>query len=311
MPKWLRIVLSVLAVLIVVGGAAYYWLLVESGKPSGASYSLDIGKIRRMVGSTPGDKPERIEVERVAAFSFPATAIVAGDGWSQRDMPVFSYRLVYPETSAIIDTALDEELGAGNLVSFDAEAYARMVAAMKEASLIVITHEHMDHIGGLTVHPELAAILPSTRLTQEQVDHPERSAPAKFPDGALDGYAPLNYEDYSVVAPGVALVKAPGHSPGSQMVYVQLADGSEYLFIGDVAWHYRNIVTQRERARLVTQFFLKEDRTAVFGQLAALKALNEEEPEISIVPGHDGEIVGELIESGALAEGFTSASSAE
>src|SRR5690606_38980467 len=113
-----------------------------------------------------------------------------------------------------------------------------------------------------------------------------------------DGYEPLVYEQYEVLAPGVAVIKSPGHSPGSQMVYVQLADGSEVLFIGDVAWKYRNILVQRERARLVTQFFLKEDRSAVFGQLKALKDLSEAEPEISIIPGHDGEIVGNLVEAG-------------
>jgi len=32
-----------------------------------------------------------------------------------------------------------------------------------------------------------------------------------------------------------------------RMVHVKTADGSEFLFIGDVAWHFRNIEMQRER----------------------------------------------------------------
>ena len=311
MPKWLRTVFAVLAVLLVVLGAGYYWFVVESSMPKDANYAFDIREVRRMVAAVPGDKPEKIEVERIGSFSFPATAIVAGDGWAQRDMPVFSYRLIYPEQTVIVDTALNEELGGGNLVSFDEEAYARMNKAMSEASLIVITHEHMDHIGGITAHPDLPAVLQNTRLTVEQLSQPERRAPASFPEGALDGYEPLDYERYMVIAPGVVLIEAPGHSPGSQMIYVQEADGSEILFVGDVAWQYRNIVTQRERARLVTQFFLKEDRSAVFGQLAALKELSDAEPEISIVPGHDGEIVGGLVEAGILTEGFSVAAGEE
>lgn len=307
MPKWLKLTLGVFAVLFAVAGAAYYWFVVESSMPSDAEYAFDIRDVRRAIGATPGDRPERIEMERIAAFSFPATAIVAGDGWSQREMPVYSFRLVYPDKSIIIDTALDAELGGENLIAFDDEAFARMNQAMEEASLIVITHEHMDHIGGLTVHPNLAAILPQTRLTDRQLSQPARSLPARFEEGVLDGFEPLTYDGFTVIAPGVALIAAPGHTPGSQMVYVQLKDYSEYLFVGDVAWQYRNILTQRQRARLVTQFFLKEDRAAVFGQLAALHALSEAEPEIAIVPGHDGEIVGQLVEAGKLAEGYTPA----
>ncbi|PKQ06660.1 MAG: MBL fold metallo-hydrolase [Alphaproteobacteria bacterium HGW-Alphaproteobacteria-11] len=305
MPVWLRRTLIGLGALVVVAGAAYYWLIVESRMPSDAAFALDIGEIRRMVAAVPGDKPASVEVELVGAFSFPATAIVAGDGWGSRDMPVYSFRLVYPETSIIVDTALNEELGQGGLVSFDADAYARMQTAMTSASLIVITHEHMDHIGGLTVHPELEAVLPSMRLTREQVEHPERSVPARFPDGALDGYQSLEYEQYRVIAPGVALIKSPGHTPGSQMVYVQKANGEELLLIGDVAWHFRNIELLRERARLVTQFYLNEDRTAVFGQLAALSRLNQAEPDIAIVPGHDAGVVDGLLEAGTLTLGFT------
>lgn len=100
------------------------------------------------------------------------------------------------------------------------------------------------------------------------------------------------------------LIKAPGHTPGSQMVYVQTANGTEVLFIGDVAWHFRNIELLRERARLVTWLFLKEDRRAVFGQFAALKRLPGDEPGIHIVPGHDGKVIDGLVAAGVLKKGF-------
>ena len=311
MPKWLRATLAVFVVAAAVLGAAYYWFVVESSMPEDAAFALDINEVRRMVAAVPGDRPTRIEVENVASFSAPATVIVAGDGWSMRDMPVLSYRLVYPESSIIIDTALSQLLGGDNLAAFDEEAYERMNQAMREAEMILITHEHMDHIGGLAEHPELPGIMPSAKLTTEQLGDPRYREPAAFEPGFLDGYETFDYDKYAVVAPGVALIKAPGHSPGSQMIYVQLADLSEVLFIGDVAWHYRNIQTLRERARFVTQFFLREDRQAVFGQLAALKALSEVEPDIAIVPGHDGEILGALVEAGVLKEGFSVTLNAE
>lgn len=311
MPKWLRATLAVFVVAAAVLGAAYYWFVVESSMPEDAAFALDINEVRRMVAAVPGDRPTRIEVENVASFSAPATVIVAGDGWSMRDLPVLSYRLVYPESSIIIDTALSQLLGGDNLAAFDEEAYERMNQAMREAEMILITHEHMDHIGGLAEHPELPGIMPSAKLTTEQLGDPRYREPAAFEPGFLDGYETFDYDKNAVVAPGVALIKAPGHSPGSQMIYVQLADLSEVLFIGDVAWHYRNIQTLRERARFVTQFFLREDRQAVFGQLAALKALSEAEPDIAIVPGHDGEILGALVEAGVLKEGFSVTLNAE
>lgn len=305
MSGWKRNLLIALAVIVALGGGAYYWLIVESSFPSDARFDLDISKVRALAHEGGGEKPTSVRVEHIANFHFPATAVVAGDGWATEDLPVYSYQIVYADgATGIVDTALNEAQGSGNATGFDQAAYDRMEAAMGKANFITITHEHMDHIGGLGAYPDLKSIAGNVKLNEEQIANPDRSAPVKIPAEVLASFKPVIYADYKALAPGVVLIKSPGHTPGSQMVYVQKADGTELLLLGDVAWHFRNIETLRERARLVTQFFLKENRKQVFGELKALSDLHAAEPKISIVPGHDGAVMDALLAEGVVTQGF-------
>ena len=116
MRTWLRRTLIVVAVLVALLGAAYYWLIVESHMPADAAFALDIERVRAAAAEVPGDKPASIEVEEVGIFTFPATGVVAGDGWGNTQLPVYSYRLLYPDTSSIIvDTALTRAMAGSQL----------------------------------------------------------------------------------------------------------------------------------------------------------------------------------------------------
>lgn len=307
MRNWKRIVLISFGALVAIAGGAYYWLFYESPAPQGR-FDLDMSEVRRLATSIPGSKPLEIRVEHVADFKAPAAAMVAGDGWQSAVMHALSYQLIYPDHTVILDTAMDagQAKAMGSQVSgFYQDAYDRMIKAMSSASLILLTHEHPDHIGGLAAHPELARLLKSSaQITREQAANTEHMLPARFPAGALASYQPLVYDHYYAAAPGVVLIKSPGHSLGSQMILVQRQDGAEILFLGDAAWSMRNVVLVRERPRFITSFMLAEDRAAVMRQLAALHSLTETEPKLSLVPGHDPSIIADLIQRGLLREKF-------
>jgi glyoxylase-like metal-dependent hydrolase (beta-lactamase superfamily II) len=126
---------------------------------------------------------------------------------------------------------------------------------------------------------------------------------AGFP-AALRSLDPLPDARAQAIAPGVVLVQAAGHTPGSQLVYARLASGREILFVGDVAWHLDQIEKLHYRPRLVTDLFLGEDRRAVLAQLRALHDLRRSHPEVVVLVSHDREQRQQLVAAGLLHDGL-------
>src|SRR5579864_2053128 len=110
--------------------------------------------------------------------------------------------------------------------------------------------------------------MPEIRLTPQRAAH----------------YVVMDYDKYFPLAPGMALIKAPGHTPGSQMVYIQLKSGSEYLLAGNVAWHRDEIRELRGKGAPS----IKEQEDLVMAELASLNQVyKKNEKNVPIVLSHD------------------------
>ncbi|MEO6525001.1 MAG: hypothetical protein ABIP93_00085 [Gemmatimonadaceae bacterium] len=263
-----------------------------------------LSELRRAATLVPGSAPLAIHVVSLNPFRLPLATLVEGGAAELVDaaMPVFQIR--FPRGWITVDAALDRELVPKSTTFSDVQ-HASIQYALRDARLAVVTHEHDDHVAGVIRSPHLAAVQQHTLLTRAQVQS-LRTTPnnplLKLDSATAARYVVIDYDPYLPIAPGVVLIKAAGHTPGSQMVYVRLASGAEIVLAGDVAWHTSGVVTQRQKPDSSTRDFGGEDRTAVAEELRWLKELTSS--NVTVVISHDQAVIRRLIARGVLHDGF-------
>lgn len=300
-----RIVYILVAVVIVGWGLKWYFF-DQGSVPETSNFQIDLVELRDAAG--PQEQgPVNLNGLLVGESAFPAAGVIAGDSFFEKRRMVFtSFQLVYNDgRSVILDTAHNEYLHKKNFGEdgFNNERFDEMQNAMRKADLIVATHEHMDHVGGISQSPYLEEITAHTALLEEQIHGPTIGL-AEFPEGALEKFTPLKYEGMLSPMPGVVLLRAAGHSTGSQIIYVRKTNGQEFLFVGDIVWNMEAVRRLAARPRLVSMLFLQEDRDAVAQQIRAIHEFVAAEPDVNVIVAHDAQQWEDLLASGKIDPGF-------
>lgn len=288
MTHRLNILLLVLAALI---GAPYYWLFIHNPSRSVQPHAVSIAQLRTLADSHPGPRPDGVEMTIVGWRQVPGNIHSAGAGMQRKLFSTLSFRLpVAGSGPVIIDTGISRQLAAlASLKRFMPERQAAVDADMRAASLILATSEQPEHLGGLAAFAADSAnalSLTHARLNPQQVPDTTADDHIPWPSGLVLRPA-IPAERPVALAPGVVAIPAPGPSPGSQMIYVHLQDGREYLFAGDIAPLASNYLELRTSSNLLNTFWQSEDRTAVMRWLVTIDALRRQAPGLIVVPGHD------------------------
>ena len=287
--------------------ACGYLMLFRGAWPDRTDFSIDFDQIRQLAAADDAEYPLRLNRLVIATGELPGWGVVAGDlkgGPHGIEFP--SFQLVYADKTAIIEVPFNQRLFEkfpfGK--NFFGKNYDKMQEALLAADIIVPTHEHWDHLGGIAQSENIRKLLPKTVLTTRQINGPTIKD-AEFPENAFDGYQPVRNERYQRIAPGLVVIAAPGHSVGHQFVFCRLRDGTEFLFTGDVVWVTENLRKRLSRPWLASKKRL-ENRRQIAHQMKWLfdEFYSNENQTIHMVTTHDPKQHRQYMEKGLIHGGF-------
>jgi len=261
-----------------------------------------IEHLRFLARRVAGALPTALNVVKVAESIRTRNLAIEGEPATRHVMARTAYQVVYPEGTVFIDSGLDYETHltfGGPDDPYFADVQENLQQSLLQASLVVITHYHGDHVGGVLRSAEFDRLAARTVVSSETarllVESPHKPTLATTAE-QTGRFTIVDYRETLPVAPGVVLIKAPGHTPDSQMVFITLADGREFLHGVDSAWHMDNIRLLRQKAAP----WVTEDRDAISKHLLWLKEVHEHEPQTTVLVSHDDDLFHELTGSGIL-----------
>lgn len=265
-----------------------------------------LDRVRTLARGTPGERPRSLHVLKVVESAGPLSNYVAVPD-SQRVPSCYSaFQLRYRDRWIVIDAAVHPPApGQSSRAQFFHDRYERLQAALRGAERVVLTHEHSDHAGGILRGPHFQEVAARTLLTEEQLrtflDPPAGGVPRLSRDSAA-AFPVLRYDLLFPLAPGVVLIKAPGHTPGSQYVYVQLASGREILILADLVWQSEGLEGGVQKPEAASQR-LGEDRAAVQVQMDWARRVTGR-GDVAVVLSHDSRALDALVARGVLRNDF-------
>jgi N-acyl homoserine lactone hydrolase len=105
---------------------------------------------------------------------------------------------------------------------------AQVGVAPEQVTQLVLTHTHIDHVGGIDAFPNATIVVGAAeRHLERPLYWPGESGP-EWPNARY-----LAIESDTQLLPGVTLLATPGHSPGHLSLLVELPQSGSMLLAGD------------------------------------------------------------------------------
>lgn len=266
---------------------------------------LDLSRIRALVAAQPGPLPVAINAVRVAMSVRPNKFVIEGGDETPTRMPRTAFQLVYPEHTVMLDSGLDQEthdsFAKGEKEPYFPDEFVKLMRALNQAGAIILTHYHADHVGGIVTAPNRATLARKTFVTRHtarlMVETPHRPNLAQNEEQMRD-FILFDYEEHYPIMPGVVMIKTPGHSEDSQMVFIRLQDGREYLHSVDTVWNMQNIIEMKGKAAP----WVTENKAQINIQLKWLNSLLTDEPDLTILVTHDDDQLARVMADGRVGQ---------
>jgi glyoxylase-like metal-dependent hydrolase (beta-lactamase superfamily II) len=239
---------------------------------------------------------------RSAAFAYRG-----GSFFDARDFSMTALLVRHPQGDLLIDTGLGRDI-ATQLEAmpwwFSAiTSYTRTQSAAElldaahydRSALrgVVLTHAHWDHSSGLGELAGTPVWVPAAerRFIAEGgwiTAVARGQGVTQFTEYAFEGGPYLGFPaSHDVYGDGaIVIVPAPGHTPGSVLVFLNLPDGTRYALLGDLVWQ-REGITEREERPWVQRTLGDVDPAAVRDAITKVAALSARLPQLVLVPAHD------------------------
>jgi len=171
-------------------------------------------------------------------------------------------------TRIVVDTG---HFGRGLVLR---QALADRGLSGSDIDVLLLTHAHWDHVQGIQYFDNARIVTHPTELNYISDPHGLDHATPAWTKAMLDQYDIRSVTEGDDLAPGVSVVEAPGHSPGTIALSVETDDGVA-MITGDSIQNA--MVAQQRRNALV--FWSEEQANRSVRKLVDLADV--------IYPGHD------------------------